>query len=181
MNYYTITVAVKPYIRAFLENNFGSPVDIRKDPELNNMVEFLLKEGATRLDKTLQIKYTDTVCFRISRDTFHRYGFTLTKTATQRLNCYLEGRIKFFARVYIANNRSIGIPLARCIRDFQEKFNFPEDVWSAEAIRKDFTRNGKTVQSKFITNFKNELNKIFLEFMSESGTLSKSFPKSGQE
>ena len=36
MNYYTITVAVKPYIRAFLENNFGSPVDIRKDPELNN-------------------------------------------------------------------------------------------------------------------------------------------------
>ena len=58
MNYYTITVAVKPYIRAFLENNFGSPVDIRKDPELNNMVEFLLKEGATRLDKTLQIKYT---------------------------------------------------------------------------------------------------------------------------
>ena len=72
MNYYTITVAVKPYIRAFLENNFGSPVDIRKDPELNNMVEFLLKEGATRLDKTLQIKYTDTVCFRISRDTFHR-------------------------------------------------------------------------------------------------------------
>ena len=82
MNYYTITVAVKPYIRAFLENNFGSPVDIRKDPELNNMVEFLLKEGATRLDKTLQSKYTDTVCFRISRDTFHRYGFTLTLVFT---------------------------------------------------------------------------------------------------
>ena len=89
MNYYTITVAVKPYIRAFLENNFGSPVDIRKDPELNNIVEFLLKEGATRLDKTLQIKYPDSVCIRISRDTFHRYGFTLTKTATRRLNCYL--------------------------------------------------------------------------------------------
>ena len=58
---------------------------------------------------------------------------------------------------------------------------FLQSLDRAEAIRKDFTRNGKTVQSKFITNFKNELNKIFMEFMSESGTLSKSFPKSGQE
>lgn len=169
-NYYTIKVTVKPYVRAFLENNFGSPADTRKDPELNNFIEFLLKEGSTRFDKNLQIKYPDEINIRISRDTFHRHGYTLTKTATQRLNSYLEQRIKFFARVYISNNRSIGVPLAKCIRDFQDKFNFPEDVWSAETIRKDFVRNGKFIQSKFVTNFKAELDKIFLEFLSENGT-----------
>lgn len=45
MEIYTVKVAVKPYTKAYLENNYGNPADIRQDPELNDMVTMMLREG----------------------------------------------------------------------------------------------------------------------------------------
>ena len=80
MEIYTVKVAVKPYTKAYLENNYGNPADIRQDPELNDMVTMMLREGSTRLDKIISSNFPATVELRITKDTFFRYGFTLTKT-----------------------------------------------------------------------------------------------------
>ena len=86
MEIYTVKVAVKPYTKAYLENNYGNPADIRQDPELNDMVTMMLREGSTRLDKIISSNFPATVELRITKDTFFRYGFTLTKTETLKLN-----------------------------------------------------------------------------------------------
>ncbi|MEG0796798.1 MAG: hypothetical protein RR397_09905 [Odoribacter sp.] len=170
MDIYTVKVAVKPYIKAYLENNFGVPADIRQDPELNDLLIRMLREGSTRLDKILSANMPSTVELRISKDTFFRYGFTLTKTETLQFNSFLEKRIKFFARTYISYHHSLGTSVAKCIRDFQNTFGFPEDIWNYDSIKKDFDRNGSSVHRKMIGNFKSELSKIFLEMLSELGT-----------
>ena len=74
MEIYTVKVAVKPYTKAYLENNYGNPADIRQDPELNDMVTMMLREGSTRLDKIISSNFPATVELRITKDTFFRYG-----------------------------------------------------------------------------------------------------------
>lgn len=180
MEIYTVQVAVKSYIRSYLENNFGNPADIRLDPELNEMFSLLLREGSTRLDKIISATYPTTVNIQISKDVFFRYGFTLTKTETLKFNSFLEKRIKFFMRTYIAYHQSLGYSTAECIRDFQLIFGFSEDVWPFDSIKKDFDRNGSHLDRKFIRNFKDELSHIFLEMLSELGTPFKPVPQSGQ-
>ena len=170
MEIYTVKVAVKPYTKAYLENNYGNPADIRQDPELNDMVTMMLREGSTRLDKIISSNFPATVELRITKDTFFRYGFTLTKTETLKLNSFLEKRIKFLARIHIAYHHSLGYSVAKCIRDFQETFGFPEDVWGYDSINKDFDRNGSLVQKRLIGNFRNELSRIFMEILSDIGT-----------
>ena len=96
MEIYTVKVAVKPYTKAYLENNYGNPADIRQDPELNDMVTMMLREGSTRLDKIISSNFPATVELRITKDTFFRYGFTLTKTETLKLNSFLEKKNQVF-------------------------------------------------------------------------------------
>lgn len=167
---YTVRIAVKPYIKAYLENNFGIPVDIRKDGELWELTGLLLREGSARFDKSVAANFPEQVDVLISRDIFFRYGYVLTKTETLRFNAFVEKRVKFFARNYIAYHHSLGTSVADCIRDFQKIFGFPEDVWPYDSIKKDFDRHGRTVGKKAVMNFKAEMSRIFLEMLSESGT-----------
>ena len=74
------------------------------------------------------------------------------------------------ARIHIAYHQSLGYSVAKCIRDFQETFGFPEDVWGYDSIKKDFDRNGSLVQKRLIGNFRNELSRIFMEILSDIGT-----------
>ncbi|MBD9179232.1 MAG: hypothetical protein EGP82_08680 [Odoribacter splanchnicus] len=170
MEIYTVKVAVKPYVRAYLENNFGKPADIRKDAELNELVNFMLREGSTRLDKIVSANFKDMVELRITEDAFFRNGFTFTKTETLKFNSFLEKRIKFFMRTYISYHHSLGDSVARCIRDFQTVFGFTEEVWPYDSIKKDFDRNGALCERRMIGNFKEELSRLFLEGLSEIGT-----------
>lgn len=170
MEIYTVEVAVKPYIRAYLENNYGCPADIRKDAEMAELVTMMLREGSTRLDKIISANFKDTVKLRISQDTFFRHGFTFTRTETLKFNTLLEHRIKFFARTYIGYHHALGDTVAKSIRDFQTIFGFSEEVWPYDSIKKDFDRNGSTVERRVIGNLKEELSKIFLEKLSDCGT-----------
>lgn len=177
MEIYTVEIAVKPYVRAYLENNFGRPADLRRDPELNGLLEMMLREGSTRLDKIVSANYPATVKIVISKDCFFRYGFTLTKTETLKFNSLLEKRVKFFARTYIAYHSSLGTSIARSIRDFQNIFGFPEDVWTFDSIKKDFDRNGSRLDRQMISQFKMQFSNIFMEILSESGTPFAPVPK----
>lgn len=102
MEIYTVTVKVKPYVKAYLEREFGDPTDFRKDAELTGIVNLMLRTGSAHLDKIVSANFAETVKIRISKDTFFRHGFTFTKTDTLRFNSLIEKRIKFYARLYIS-------------------------------------------------------------------------------
>lgn len=174
---YIINVAVKPYIKAYLENNFGSPVDIRQEGEIWHLLGVLLSEGAGRkkpggkMEKVISGNFPEEVRLLVTKDMFFRYGSALGKPEVLRFNTFLEKRIKFFARSFIGYHHSLGMSVASCIRNFQKMFGFSEDVWAYDSIKKDFDRHGWTAGKKAVINFQREMSKIFLQIMSESGTV----------
>ena len=176
MEIYTVKVKVKPYVKAYLEREFGTPIDFRKDSELTGIINLMLRAGSAHLDSIVSAKFAETVEIRIGKDTFFRHGFTFTKTDTIRFNSFIEKRIKFLSRTYISYHKSLGYSIVTCIHDFQNKFGFSEDIWGFDSIRKDYNRHGSKVGNQNIGNLKAELSKIFMEKLSLLGTTSKPVP-----
>ena len=176
MEIYTVKVKVKPYVKAYLEREFGYPIDFRKDSELTGIINLMLSAGSAHLDKIVSANLAETVEIRISKDTFFRHGFTFTKTDTLRFNSLIEKRIKFYARLYISYHSSLGFSITKCIRNFQATFGFSEDVWSHDSIKKDYARHGSSAETNLIIDFRADLSKVFMEKLSQIGTALKPVP-----
>jgi len=72
-------------------------------------------------------------------------------------------------------NNALGVPVSECIRQFQHLYNFSEDSFSYETIKKDFDRHGTKVSIKLLHDFKTELNKILLDNLATLGTISNTY------
>lgn len=166
---FTIELYLKPYVHKYLTSNYGDPVNLyESDNELKNYLIGLLKKPSNRYEKriklTLQTKETR---FIVSKSDFYRYGWVITKTDMIKFNNKVEALVKFYARCYIAFDKSFGVPISKSIRKFQKEFGFSEDIWSYESIKKDFDRNGSYVKFDKLAVFKDNLKNIFLEQLSE--------------
>ena len=172
---FSIEVPVKPYVKAYLENNCGSPVDLSMLQVV--YVDFInyIKNPTLRTEATLVCNYTTAVKIIIPKDVFYRYGWELTKTDIIKLNNKIEGLVKFASRNFITTNKALGVPVAASIREFQILFSFTEDSFPFETIKKDFDRHGNTVEMKIFRDFRAEITNIFLASLSDLGTVSKKF------
>jgi hypothetical protein len=176
-NQFTIKVPCKKYVKAYLEINCGTPVNLQHLPDL--LDEFrrgLARKPCHRETSDLAV-FKDLVTVIIPPDMFYRYGWELNKENVLDFNRKVEMKVKFFMRQYVIVNKSLGTPVANCIREFQEGFGFTEQVWSYESIKKDFDRHGCGPQMKIIRELKVEMNKILLDNLSDLGTISKKLKK----
>ncbi|MCD4681110.1 MAG: hypothetical protein K8S00_12065, partial [Bacteroidales bacterium] len=136
----------------------------------------LLSKPSKRYESKINNKfYTDEIEILISKDNFNRFGYELTKTDTVRFNSRIESLIKFASRLFIANNNSLGISITQSIKEFQDMFGFTDDDFQYDTIKKDFDRHGMKFETRILVAFKQELKKIFLENLSEIGTVSQNF------
>ena len=177
---FIVTVSVKPYIKKFIENNCGEPADIKMLPAIHTYMVTLLCKPSKRFERRINNNlYSDQVDIAISEDEFNRYGWELTKTDTVKFNQRIEGLIKISSRLFISNNKKLGVPVARSIKEFQCLFDFSEDDFPYETIKKDFVRHGPKIENKtkILMDFKQELQIIFLEHLSDLGTISPLFKK----
>lgn len=177
-NTYTIDVRVKPYVRQYLINNCGSPVDLSHLPKLKRAFQKLITRPLLRFE-SLPIPAGECyVSIVISEDTFYRHGWEISRTGMMDFNSAVEQEIKFVMRNYVASF-SVFKPIATCIRMFQDKFNFPEEVWTFDAIKKDIDRNTEVKRSPEIETFVRmmnvRLNKLFVDNLSAAGTISKKY------
>lgn len=171
-NHFTIKIHCKKYVKAYLENNCGTPADLRLLPDLLQELRRCLQKKPEHLEKAEIAKWEETVTIIIPPDMFYRYGWEMNRENILDFNRKVEQKTKFFMRNYIAFNSSLGIPVTTCVREFQEKFGFHEEIWSFESIKKDFSRNGHKVELKTIRLLRAEINKILLDNLSEIGTIS---------
>jgi len=174
-----IDVKVKPYVRQYLINNCGNPVDLTHLHKFNELFKKLLRKPLLRFE-SLPLPSDDCyVRIVISQDIFYRYGWEMTRTSMMQFNGEIELEIKFIMRTWIANRAGLGFSLVHCIHDFQERFNFNEDVWSYETIKKDLTRNTSSKRSDDVDNFLRsmdmKMHKLFVENLSVLGTISKRY------
>ena len=93
----TIDVKVKPYVRYFLEKNYGKPVKL----ETGSFIAKHLVSLLSRPQKTDNHKcktYSDEVMICLTEDKFKRFGYGLTKTNTKEFNLAIENHIRTLIR-----------------------------------------------------------------------------------
>jgi len=172
---YVVSLPVKPYVKRFLELNYGIPVDLATDKKLLNYFRRCLTKPQITYDNTRFAKfsmfYTETVNILISEADFYKYGWELSKTDIVGFGREIESNTKFFMKNIISCYSS-HMELSRAICLFQEKYGFTEDIWSYQSIKKEFQRNGLKIKIDFSTEITEKIEKIFLLNLYKKGTVS---------
>lgn len=172
---FTIKIPCKKYVKAYLESNCGKPINLKHLPEFNEDFRKMLSKETYKDETYPNTFFTDTMEIVITSDWFFRYGFSMSKRNILDFNIKVEHRIKATMRNFVLLNSSLGYPIAQCIREFQDRFNLPEPVWSFESIKKEYDRNGTKVKIKTIKVLREELNKILVNDLTNSGSLNEDY------
>jgi len=140
---FNLTVPVKPYVKRFLENNYGNPVDFRNHTRENEMFKRMLKKPCYKEED----KYKKELCLHsnvveiaISERDFYRHGWELSKTDIVSFGKHFEKNAKWLMRSVVSTYVSFGIPINIAINKFQTRFQLEEEYWPFDSIKKDFFR-----------------------------------------
>lgn len=136
-------IPVKSYVKRFLENNYGNPVDFSSFPKENARLKRMLTKPVFCYDSMYSeksVKRSFFISVLISPVEYYRYGWKLSKTDVVSFNKHYEMQAKQLMRSVVGNYVSFGIPINKAIEKFQTRYHMEEDYWSFEAIKKDFYR-----------------------------------------
>jgi len=167
---FTIGLHLKPYVKRYLINNFGDPVNLYcvEGQDLKELMIQFLKKSCRKNDKRIKLTTLNKETrIRISESDFYRYGWEISKTDMLKFNNRIESLIKFYARCFIAFDKSFGVPISISIRSFQDEYGFSEEDFPYETIKKDFDRNGHYIKFDKFSTFKTSLREIFMEQLSD--------------
>lgn len=176
-NHFTIKIPCKRYVKAYLENNCGTPADLHHLPYMLEELKRGLSKKPEHMENKKLADHEQFVTIIIPPDYFYRYGWEMNKENILDFNRKVEMQAKFFMRQYVLINRGLGLPVSTCIKEFQDKFGFPETIWTYDSIKKDFDRHGKISEIKTVKELKQEINNILLGNLSDLGTISKKLKK----
>lgn len=122
---FDITVSAKPYVKQFLENNYGNPVDFRNHPRENEMFKRMLKKPSYDNDNNCKnelCKQSHAVEIAISNRDFYRHGWVLSETDFVSFGRHFEQNANGLIRSIVSTYISFGIPINIAIVKFQERF-----------------------------------------------------------
>lgn len=170
----SITFPCKPYVRCFIEQNYGIPIRFYRDKGLMTIIRLLL----SRQDSSDDYRpinpniYCDKVTFHINEHDYNHYGGIFSNRAIMDINLYFEGKVKLLMRSWISAQHTYGMAAIEAVKQFQDVFGYPENVWKAESIYKDCQRNG-VFDPEPRKLLKQEIHKIILCQMSKNRTVTK--------
>ncbi len=177
---YNVQVPVKPYVKRFIENNFGSPVDFHNHPRENAMFIRMLKKPCRNQERFYLSelgKYKNFVTVEITERIFYQNGWELSKTDIIAFGKHFEKNAKMLMRSIVGVYISFGIPTNTAIAKFQERFKMEEEYWPFEAIIKDFSRYKNFNKLDFNHNAYEHIEDLILLNMKNAGILSKTLIK----
>lgn len=169
---FSVKFPCKTYVRCFIEQNYGKPVRFYRDKSLMVIIRLLLSRRSSNLDYRPINRgiYSDSVTFWINEKDYAHHGCELSNQAIMDLNKYFEGKVKNLMRSWCATQHSFGLPAVECVKEFQERFGFPEHIWKFESIYKDCQRNhvfGRNLRERL----REEIHHIILSQMSDNRTI----------
>lgn len=170
--YVSIKLPVKSYVKHFIEDNFSLPVRFYQDKFLMASIKNLLRKKPVsfNLDTFNVDVYSHNITFFINMTDFNRYGCYLDEAGILYINRYFENKIKTLMRSWCASQHAYGLPATICVREFQERFGFTEDIWKAESIYKDCQRNN-VFNHDINHQLVNKIHDIILSEMSKNRTI----------
>lgn len=175
-SYKSIMIPCKPYVRRFLIQNFGDPVNLYSfQNQYIYLFRSFLAKPCKRRDKKLTFKstLTDSVEFMISDTDFYHFGWEISITDMSTLNSTFEQAAKLFMRTCISIDTSISGSQAQSIRRFQDFYEYPDSIWPFDSIKKDLDRNSPANKIDFETEIYVKIQKIIVGILAKSGTITK--------
>lgn len=173
MSEFTAIIHLKPYVARHLQNLYGDPVNLSPNRDLHRFFVDCLKRGDPEHTNKTPKQLDTPVKIKISEYEFYHYGWEISLTDVLALNNRVENDIKLMLRLWIGNYKIYGFPISKAIKDFQRIFDFPEDVFPYETIKKDDYRNGikleKDLMDEFLQKIQKTLAKNFEDFVPRSG------------
>lgn len=148
-----VTLRCKPVVKQYLINKYGEQLQLPDDDWIKLLIIHLLIRNSAKddTDCTLE-KYSTQARFEFNYFTaeaklpiifsdYEKYGDYLTKTATRAINNRIEDiihqqlyqHLEFY--VHVAKYR-----LKDAIAMFQQIYNFPEDIYTGDSIKKYYQR-----------------------------------------
>ncbi|HEY5511411.1 MAG TPA: hypothetical protein VIK10_10325 [Prolixibacteraceae bacterium] len=142
MNYF-VEIPVKSYVKRFIDNNYGDPVNFSRHPRERELFMRMLKKPANYNDHKYpndSVRLCRTVEVPISDRDFYRHGWELSKTDIVSFGKHFERNAKWLMRSVVGTYISFGTPIQDAIQKFQLRFNMEEEYWPFDSIKKDFFR-----------------------------------------
>lgn len=174
---FTITVPVKPYVKRFLENNFGNPVNFKFHPNEKEFFFRMLKKPNRHYDSKYlndMPRFLTFVSVEIPESSFYRHGWEISKTDTIAFGKHFERKVKMLMRTIVGTYISFGMPVNVAIFNFQQRFKMEEEYWSFDSIQKDFLRFRSHNKIDFNQYAFCHLERLILLNMANVGVLTKS-------
>ena len=131
----SVSIPCKPYVAHYLRSKFGTTCCMDRSSAEGKMLFNLLTKARHERD-AVAATYSESVDVLLSEGIYLRHGWELTKTSVQEYNTFLEDLLKEKFAVHVDALSSYGIKKAVAIRDFQDRYDFPEDVWKYETLKK---------------------------------------------
>ena len=166
---FVVTIPVKPYVKRFIEMNYGLPADFSKYPELQKEVQRCLRKPVTEYDRQFENKlctYTKTLEIVISQDNFYRYGWEFSKTDIVSFGKIFEYTIKSQMHNTVTIYRGIGLTTKDSIQKFQKHFSMEEEYWPFDSIKKEYYRKRPDVEVNFFPEIIEKINHLFMSTLS---------------
>lgn len=178
-NKFYIKIPVKPYVKRFMELNYGNPISFHSSPADYSLFRELLRDSRRYDSKYPEFlcTYSDYVTVLLSERDFYRHGWDLTKTNIIRFGTHFELKVKTMMRSFVGVYHGLGLPIYVAINKFQERFYFDEEVWPYQSIKKDFYRNGTRSNVDFDNVIFSKIEKIVVTNLYRQGTISHTFLK----
>ena len=192
-NYKSIMIPCKSYVKRYMIQNFGDPINLYsvrnpytllfrrclENPCRRNEARMLGNKLRKQAEQTVTLTtantpYSEVMEFMISDYDFYHFGWEMTLTDFSILHSTMEHAAKAFMRTCISVDYSISGCLAQSIRRFQNLYEYPDHIWSFDAIKKDLDRNIIPSKIDFEDELYLKIQTLLMNILSKSGTISPS-------
>ena len=148
MDNFTVEIAVKNYVKSYLEAKNGKKI-ILEEKMKEKFIDCLRDKNNSR-DSIYEnrLPYEDKIIIVVTEYEFYHHGFAMTKTNMVRFSKFVEYEIKQQSRLFGALYKSFGMTYAKGIRVFQKTYRLSEDDFNFECARKNIQRNGIVIDDK---------------------------------
>jgi len=162
---FVVSIPVKPYVKRFIELNYGLPADFTNHPEIHKVVCRSLKKPRTQYDKQFENKlctYTETIEIVISQRDFYRYGWEFSRTDVVEFGKSFESIIKCNMHNVVNIYRGVGLSIKDSIQKYQVHYKMEEEYWPYESIKKEYYRRRPVNQIDFFVEIIGKIDELFM-------------------
>lgn len=148
---YLVTIKVKPYVKKYLENEFGSPIRFPDKPNGSHyysMLAKMLTKPSVKYNNDrsgrqyAENKFMVETKIEISAYLFYSYGWEISTTDQMAFNSFVEGILKELLLICVKVNSNYCNKMISGIRNFREITGLTEDDYAHDTIKQYIYRLG---------------------------------------